>query len=155
FLTLSGRASAQAASSTTDDVETNDLCGPAAPGHRRCMAKRVVSHATSARGILPFSAAPKGFGPADLRAAYNLPAAGGAGKVVAIVDAYDAPNAEADMNTYRAQYGLSPCTAASGCFKKVNEKGQPSPLPRSDSGWAGEIALDLDMVSAVCPDCKI
>jgi hypothetical protein len=154
FLSVADRASAESASSNTC-VETQELCGPVAPGHRRCMAKRVVSNASSARGILPFSAAPKGLGPDDLRSAYNLPASGGSGRTVAIVDAYDAPNAEADMNTYRAQYGLPACTTANGCFKKVNQTGQPSPLPKQDQGWAGEIALDLDMVSAVCPDCKI
>jgi hypothetical protein len=71
------------------------------------------------------------------------------------VDAFDAPNAEADLGTYRTQYGLSACTTANGCFKKVNQTGAASPLPKSDTGWAGEIMLDLDMVSAACPDCKI
>jgi hypothetical protein len=46
------------------------------------------------------------------------------------------------------------CTAANGCFRKVNQSGQAGPLP-ADQGWGVEIALDLDMVSAACPDCKI
>src|SRR5262249_26692471 len=136
---------APAAAQSTGDVETRDLCGPVGPGFRRCMAKVVVtSNATPPRGLLPL--APKGLGPAALQSPYNLPASGGGGRVVAIVDAHDAPNAEADMNTYRAQYGIPECTTANGCFKKVNQKGRSSPLPSPDSGWAGEIALDLDMV---------
>src|SRR5439155_579168 len=56
---------------------------------------------------------------------------------------------------YRSQYGLPPCTTANGCFRKINQNGQTSPLPASDTGWAGEISLDVDMVSAVCPQCHI
>src|SRR5437763_427411 len=46
-------------------------------------------------------------------------------------------------------------TTANGCFKKVNQNGATSPMPAADPGWAMEISLDLDMVSATCPDCKI
>jgi subtilase family serine protease len=28
-------------------------------------------------------------------------------------------------------------------------------LPSTDTGWAGEISLDVDMVSAICPNCHI
>ncbi len=56
---------------------------------------------------------------------------------------------------YRSTFGLPPCTTANGCFQKVNETGAAAPLPSANSGWAGEISLDLDMVSAACPDCKI
>ena len=99
--------------------------------------------------------APSGYGPADLQAAYGLPSStAGAGQTVAIVDAYDNPNAEADLATYRAQYGLPPCTTANGCFRKVNQNGG-TVYPAGDVGWGQEIALDLDMVSAICPNCKI
>jgi subtilase family serine protease len=108
-----------------------------------------------ARWQRSLSALPPGYGPSDLRSAYNLPASGGSGATVAVVDAYDNPNAEADLATYRAQYGLSSCTTANGCFRKINQRGSASPLPAPDAGWAGEISLDLDMVSAVCPACKI
>lgn len=59
------------------------------------------------------------------------------------------------LASYRAHYGLSPCTTANGCFAKLNQSGTASPLPSPNSGWAGEIALDLDMVSATCPNCDI
>ncbi|HEX8967194.1 MAG TPA: S53 family peptidase [Chloroflexota bacterium] len=98
---------------------------------------------------------PSGYGPADLRSAYQLPStSAGAGQTVAVVDAYDDPNAESDLGVYRAQYGMSSCTTANGCFRKVNQYGQSS-YPRPSGSWAEEISLDLDMVSAVCPNCKI
>ncbi len=101
------------------------------------------------------AAAPSGYGPADLHSAYALPSSGGSGQTVAIVDAQDDPNAESDLATYRSTYGLPACTTANGCFSKVNENGQASPLPAPDAGWAGEISLDVDMVSAICPSCHI
>jgi subtilase family serine protease len=98
---------------------------------------------------------PQGYGPADIASAYKLPAGAGAGRTVAIVDAYDNPNAEADLAAYRAFHGLPPCTTANGCFRKVNQRGAEGPLPVPDPGWGLEISLDLDAVSATCPSCKI
>jgi hypothetical protein len=106
-----------------------------------------------ADGAVSAAATPSGFGPADLRSAYGLPS-GGSGMTVAIVDAYGYPNAESDLAVYRSQYGLPPCTTANGCFRKVNQTGGTS-YPKSDSGWSTEQALDVDMVSAICPSCKI
>ncbi len=97
---------------------------------------------------------PTGYNPADLDAAYTLSATGGAGQTVAIVDAYDDPNAEKDLGVYRSTFGLPACTTANGCFRKVNQTGGTS-YPRGNSGWAEEISLDLDMTSAICPQCKI
>jgi len=94
-------------------------------------------------------------GPPDLQGAYKIPSGGGAGKIVAIIDAQDDPTAEQDLGVYRQQYGLPACTTTNGCFKKVNQRGAASPLPATDPGWAGEISLDVDMVSAACPECKI
>src|SRR6185312_7127407 len=109
--------------------------------------------------VAQFTATPDatvgGLGPSDIKSAYALDTTGGAGMTVAIVDAQDDPNAEKDLGTYRSNFGLPACTTANGCFKKVNQSGAASPLPSADSGWAGEIALDLDMVSAACPNCKI
>ncbi len=102
-----------------------------------------------------------GLAPCDVQNAYRLPSSvGGAGTTVAIVDAYHDPNAEADLGVYRATFGLAPCTTANGCFRQVNQDGLASNFPkpdakRSDIGWAVEISLDLDMVSATCPNCKI
>ncbi len=95
------------------------------------------------------------YDPSYLQSAYNTRSAtAGAGQTVAIVDAYDDPNAANDLTAYRSFFGLSSCTTANGCFRKVNETGGTS-YPPSNSGWAQETSLDLDMVSAVCPNCKI
>jgi subtilase family serine protease len=97
---------------------------------------------------------PSGYGPADLRSAYALTSSGSSAQTIAIVDAYDDPNAEADLGVYRAQFGLPACTTANGCFRKVNQSGGAK-APRANGGWAQEISLDLDMASAICPNCHI
>ncbi len=109
---------------------------------------------TDANGKPLATSTPQGFVPSDIVSAYNLPSTGGTGQTVAIIDAQDDPNAESDLAKYRSQFGLPVCSTANGCFKKVGQDGS-STLPTADSGWAGEISLDLDMVSAVCPNCKI
>jgi subtilase family serine protease len=107
-------------------------------------------------GASPNAASPTGLNPPDLQSAYKLPSStAGAGQTVAIVDAFDDPNAEADLGVYRSQFHLPSCTTANGCFRKVNQNGAASPLPAPDGGWAEEISLDIDMVSAICPNCHI
>jgi len=101
------------------------------------------------------NAVPSGFGPADLRDAYKVTGTGSSATTIAIVDAYGYSKAESDLAVYRSQYGLPPCTTANGCFKKVNQNGVQGSYPRDDIGWAQETALDLDMASAMCPNCKI
>jgi len=105
------------------------------------------------------TAAHDGYGPSDLRKAYNLASASvnnGKGQTVALVDAYDDPTIESDLATYRAYYGLPPCTTANGCFKKVNQDGEQGNYPPiANPSWEPEIALDVEMVSAICPNCHI
>jgi subtilase family serine protease len=112
---------------------------------------------TDAAGAPLVTAVPAGYGPGDLRSAYGLTAlssTAGSGQTLAIVDAYDDPNAEADLAVYRSQYGLPACTHANGCFTKVNQRGTSAP-PQANTSWAQEISLDLDMASAICPGCHI
>src|SRR5439155_6654519 len=52
------------------------------------------------------------------------------------------------------QFGLPACSSANGCFAKVNQRGGTAP-PAANTGWGQEIDLDIEMVSAVCPNCKI
>jgi subtilase family serine protease len=125
----------------------------AATGHTdvaACFAKVMVN----AKGRVPNATTPpsSAMTPTDLRDAYKL--TGNASSTVAIVDAYGYPNLERDLNTYRSQFGLGSCTTASGCLRIINQSGGTS-LPRFDAGWAGEQALDVDAVSAICPGCKI
>jgi len=151
-LTASAQGPAPAAAAVPAAVRLVPACGTSTgPGPlARCLA---VVQAT-ADGTPLATPAPRGYGPADLRSAYKTPLHGGGTHTVAIVDAFDNPNAEADLAVYRAQFGLPPCTTENGCFRKVDQRGG-SQYPPPDSGWALEIALDLDMVSAVCPDCKL
>jgi hypothetical protein len=126
---------------------------PVRPGQVTCLAL-VRTDVTPQHGIQP-QGRPSGLGATDLRDAYRLPtASGGAGQTVAIINVFDDPKAESDLAVYRAQYGLPACTTANGCFRKINAKGGTT-LPRADTGWAEEMSLDLDMVSAACPLCRI
>ncbi|GAB4012427.1 S53 family peptidase [Nocardioides ultimimeridianus] len=127
-------------------------CAAAVAGHAACDAKVLVSSA----GVVPNSTTPAAgaMTPANLRSAYNLGGTSSGGRTVAIVDAYGYPNLERDLATYRSYFGLPACTSASGCLKVIDENGGTS-LPRFNTGWAGEQALDVDAVSAICPDCKI
>ncbi|WP_037853301.1 putative Ig domain-containing protein [Streptomyces sp. NRRL S-340] len=135
-------------------VPTTRLCADARPGEASCFAQRRTDIKQRLASALA-AAAPSGLSPANLHSAYNLPSTGGSGLTVAVVDAYNDPNAESDLATYRSTYGLSACTKANGCFKQVSQTGSTTSLPTNDSGWAGEEALDIDMVSAVCPNCSI
>jgi len=103
--------------------------------------------------------APTGYGPTDLATAYQFPSPVGDtwtwnGRTIAIVDAYDNPNAAADLAAYRQQYGLPPCTVESGCFTKTGQSASAK-IPTGNVGWGQEIDLDIEMASAVCPQCKI
>ncbi|HWJ55263.1 MAG TPA: S8 family serine peptidase, partial [Vicinamibacterales bacterium] len=111
--------------------------------------------------MAPRAALPAGFGPTDLQSAYGIDPnklATTTAPLVAITDAYGYPKLEADLMVYRQTYGLPPCTIANGCLKIVNQQGQttnlPQPPPAGDD-WTVETALDVDMVSAACPRCRI
>lgn len=114
-----------------------------------------ASHANANRSP---SEPPLGYSPSNLWHAYkivNAAATRGGDQTIAIVDAFDDLNAESDLAAYRSQYGLPPCTTENGCFRKLNQAGKAAPLPPDNPGWAVEISLDLDMVSAACPNCHI
>ena len=103
-------------------------------------------------------ATPAGLGAGDLASAYKLNTSATPGATIAIVDAYGYAAAESDLATYRKQYGLPPCTVASGCLKIVTQSGATTPLPKApptNDDWTLETALDLDMASAACPNCKL
>jgi subtilase family serine protease len=95
----------------------------------------------------------------EMRKLYGLDTLPGQGEgvTIAIVDAYDSPTAEADLNTFSAAYGLPLCTTGNGCFTKVNQNGSSdlASLPSFDSGWSQEINLDTQWVHAIAPQAKI
>jgi subtilase family serine protease len=114
---------------------------------------------------------PDGFWPIDMQTAYGIAAipklpalarglsAGGARITVAIVDAYDSPDALADLNIFSAQYGLPEFPGASRAvckptFTKVSESGGAT-LPARNSGWEVEINLDVQWVHSIAPCANI
>jgi len=148
---LSTAASATATpSAPTTARQSERVCAAAPIGYAACAALVVVD--SSGKPVA--AATPSGKSPANIQSAYALSAAAGSGKTVAIVDAYNDPTAAADLAVYRTQFGLAACTTASGCLRVVNQTGG-STLPATNAGWATEISLDLDMVSAACPACNI
>jgi subtilase family serine protease len=138
-------------------VTFKHACAAPARGQATCLA--IVDATASGSALTRAQAAADGLEPyqaADLQSAYNLPSALlGERQTIAIVDAYDDPNAESDLAAYRGANNLSPCTTANGCFEKVNQDGQQGDYPAANSSWAVEESLDLDMASAICPNCNI
>ena len=138
---------------TSDEIASAPharVCGIPRPGEAECHARVLVD----AAGQPVPNATPAGLGPAQLRDAYKITSNGSSSVTIAIVDAYGYPNAESDLGTYRSTFGLTACTTANGCFRKVDQRGGTS-FPRANTGWEQETALDLDMASAICPGCKI
>jgi len=148
-------ASAGATPTTSSHVTVKPSCSTSTKKHvMHCFAlmRTDIGHINSSV-VTPNL--PSGFGPADLDSAYKLSSSGGSGQTIVIVDAMNDPTAASDLSTYRSTFGLPACTTASGCFRILNQNGATSPLPANDSGWAGEESLDVDMASAICPNCHI
>jgi subtilase family serine protease len=127
------------------------VCGPEPVGFARCHSDVVDAGKTA-----PNATTPTGLSPAQVKSLYNFSTSttAGAGKTIAIVDAYDDPGAANDLNTFNSTFGLPACTVANGCFTKVNQTGGTR-YPRSNSGWALEISLDIQWAHAVAPGAKI
>jgi subtilase family serine protease len=132
-------------------AQPQKVCGPAGAGTARCHALLVTPRVRRFA-----STSPTGLSPAQIKSAYNFPTSGtaGAGKTIAIVDAFDDPTAESDLAVFSSQYGLPACTTANGCFTKVNQTGGTS-YPRKDAGWALEISLDVQWAHAIAPGAQI
>jgi Ricin-type beta-trefoil lectin domain/Putative Ig domain len=132
-------------------------------------AKAAIS--ARAKGESPAVSSDESLEPADLQAAYGITSASasdGYGETVAIVDAFYDPNAQSDFTSYRSDFGLLACgqdTASpkAGCLNVYNENGtdlatDPGAAPppsTSDDDWDQETSLDIEMVSAICPNCTI
>jgi subtilase family serine protease len=102
------------------------------------------------------SSSPTGLSPATIKSVYNFSTSNtaGAGKTIAIVDAYNDPTAEGDLAVFSTEYNLPQCTTANGCFSKVDQTGGTH-YPRTNSGWALEIALDIEWAHAIAPGAHI
>ncbi len=139
------------------------VCADVPAGNASCFALKYVDDSTAPAKALPqggqakpASSTPPATGktPADIQSAYNIAGLTSGGRTVAVVDAYGYPNLERDLGVYRSQFGLPACTVSNGCLTIKDQNGG-NKLPRFNSGWADETALDVDAVSAACPDCKI
>lgn len=128
------------------------VCDPSAHG-AHCKAEINQNVPVQANPNAP-AANLSGVQPGLLQYLYNLPLNGGAGQTVALIVAFDDPAAEADLAVYRQTFGLPPCSGTNGCFSKIAGNGSGT-LPAPDYGWATEASLDLDAVSAACPQCKL
>lgn len=123
-----------------------------------CYARVIVDNDGSPKA----SSLPSGYGPAQFRGAYNLSGVTSSNQTIAIVDAYNHPNILSDLNYYSATFGipgLTSCAVARGtpaapCFQKVDQNGGTK-YPVTNSGWALEIALDVEAAHAVCQNCNI
>src|SRR3954449_12730339 len=114
------------------------VCARAQEGIASCDAIRRDAVDRNGKPVAQPMATPAGFGPGDIQAAYHLTGlTSAASDTVAIVDAYDAPNAQKDLAVYRSQYRLPACTTANGCFRKTTQTGKGS-LPAANAAWAQE-----------------
>lgn len=166
-------------------------CAAAAPGHATCLALQLLARTEQARAhthplgvpLAPALAAPSpaagdyGLRPQDFHTAYQLPTTPPAAQTIALVDAYNDPNAEADLKAYDEEFGIPACTTANACFTRVNQKGETANLPfpatsaeleaaragtarereeaAEATGWGLEISLDIQAAHATCQTCKI
>jgi hypothetical protein len=162
------------------DYTVRPVCAAPAPGYASCLALELVPETAAARahthplGITLTSAIGAGeaseacrpplaaegcwgLRPQDLHSAYGLPttSASAQTQTIALVDAYDDPAVEGDLNVYDEEFGLPACTRANGCFTKVNQRGERRPLPVANGDAEVEISLDVEVAHAVCQNCHI
>jgi subtilase family serine protease len=97
------------------------------------------------------------YDPYQMRHAYNVDTlihAGldGRGKTIVIIDAYQDPYLAGDVSYFNSFYGLPSFNAAGGpSFTQV----APDGLGPFDSGWAGEMTLDVEWAHAIAPAANI
>src|SRR5689334_413950 len=126
------------------------------PGTMACQALISTIAPGGLAGRRPAAPRRDGYGPASLRAAYRLPGGtAGRGQTVAVIGAFRNPHIRSDLAIYREAWGLPACRR--GCFRILDEDGDSGPLPAlaGSTGWAVQAAVDLDVVSAVCPRCHL
>ncbi len=164
------------ASASRSAYRAQRLCATVRPGYASCLGLRLVPasltgtdltvNAARQAGEVAAGAAPAvtykspfpgNLTPESLHAAYDLPTEPPSSllQTVAVVDAYNDPTAESDLAVFDKQFGLPACTTANGCFRKVNQEGKTSPLPRTQGEWATEISLDVQMAHAICQSCRV
>lgn len=128
------------------------VCSAPAAGAGHCLIHILAPESASPdRQSTKVVSTPTGLPPSTIEHVYGFPTSStsGAGETIALVDAYNDPNAAADLETFSKQYGLP---AAS--FTQVNQTGGSS-LPATNSGWDLEISLDIEWAHALAPAAHI
>jgi hypothetical protein len=131
---------------------------PAVPaGQMRCFALYRPQYAVNRALAQGHKTHPQGWGPKALERVYRLPVSRDSHQTIAVSIAFRTPSLAKYLKVYREHYGLPPCTEASGCLRIVNQKGHVTPRAPSGlgSGWDLETTLDVSMISAACPHCRI
>ena len=102
-------------------------CATAAPGQARCFLVYRPQAAVNRAMLAGRKSAPHGLSARSIRSAYNLPSRKSSDQTVAVSIAFHTPGLAQFLATYRKQFGLPPCTVASGCFRQVNQHGKAQP----------------------------
>jgi hypothetical protein len=126
------------------------VCSAPGAGDAQCLAHFLHR----GEGVTPdASPTPTGLGLTAIQSIYGFPTSptAGAGKTIAIVDAYDDPTVINDLVAFDTQYGLT----CNGCFNKVVEVDSSGNPPAADPGWALEISLDVQWAHAIAPGAHI
>jgi subtilase family serine protease len=94
------------------------------------------------------------YGPAQIRAAYGVDKvnADGAGKTIVIVDAFQSPTIQHDLDLFDQLFELP------GATVNIVAPDGLTPFDQSNSnqtGWAGEITLDVEWAHAIAPAATI
>jgi subtilase family serine protease len=126
------------------------VCGTASAGGAMCLI-HVLSPSSSGAGPATVVSNPTGLAPSTIESVYGFSSSdlAGAGETIALVDAYNDPDAASDLATFDAKYGLP-----TPSFSQVNETGGTT-LPASNSNWDLEISLDIEWAHALAPGAKI
>jgi subtilase family serine protease len=97
------------------------------------------------------------YSPQQIRAAYEIQAAldagnDGAGRTIVIVDAFDNPYIQTDLDTFDTTFGVAAATV-----NVIKMPGVPTFDITDDNqvGWTGEISLDVQWAHAVAPGAKL
>jgi kumamolisin len=85
---------------------------------------------------------------------FTLP--NGGSRVIAVVDAFDAPRATADLAVFSQNFGLPAPNAANFQIVYATSAGTSTNTPPAyDVGWEMEISLDIQWAHAMAPNAKI
>jgi subtilase family serine protease len=90
--------------------------------------------------------------PTSVKSTYNITGTKNIGTgTIAIIDAYNDPNIQNDLNVFDTHYGVAACTAANNCLEvhRTTTKLILSPT------WAVEESLDTEWAHAIAPGAHI